>query len=134
MAKIKTFQGKTEEEMAAMPLDSSLGLLTSRARRAIKRAGAHSNSKFKALIKNVREIRASNPKKVIRTHIRDAVIIPEWLGLTFGVHSGKDFKPVEITVEKIGHRLGDFVHTTGRVLHSGPGIGATRGSKFIPLK
>ncbi len=134
MAKIKTFLGKTEEELAAVPFDDSLKLLTSRARRAVTRAVSHPNSKFKALIKAVREIKAANPKKIIRTHIRDAVILPEWLGLTFGVHSGKDFKPVEITIEKVGRRLGDFVHTTGRVLHSGPGIGATRGSKFIPLK
>jgi small subunit ribosomal protein S19 len=41
---------------------------------------------------------------------------------------------VLIREEMVGRRLGEFSHTTGRVLHSGPGVGATRGSKFIPLK
>ena len=40
----------------------------------------------------------------------------------------------EITPEKIGRRLGEFVMTRGRVMHSAPGVGATRGSKHIPLK
>ena len=66
--------------------------------------------------------------------MRDAVILPDWVGLKFGIHNGKEFKTVEIKPEMIGHRLGEFSHTTGRVLHSGPGVGATRGSKFIPLK
>ena len=71
---------------------------------------------------------------MIKTHMRDAPVLPEWVGLTFGVHNGKEFKIVEITVDKVGKRLGDFSFTVGRVLHSGPGVGATRGSKFVPLK
>ena len=50
------------------------------------------------------------------------------------MHNGKEWKNVHVSVDKLGYRLGDFAHTTGRVLHSGPGVGATRGSKFIPLK
>ncbi|OIO21694.1 hypothetical protein AUJ17_01980 [Candidatus Micrarchaeota archaeon CG1_02_47_40] len=134
MARIKTFLGKTEEEFAKLTNEEALPFLPSRARRAMKRVGQFGNSNFKKLIANVRKIKAADPKKIIRTHVRDAVIMPEWIGLTFAVHSGKEFKNVQITMEKIGRRLGDFVHTTGRVQHSGPGVGATRGSKFIPLK
>jgi small subunit ribosomal protein S19 len=50
------------------------------------------------------------------------------------VHNGKEFKRVDITADRVGKRLGEFSHSTGRVLHSGPGVGATRGSKFVPLK
>ncbi|MEM2963550.1 MAG: ribosomal protein S19 family protein [Candidatus Anstonellales archaeon] len=134
MVRLKTFRGKTQEELINLPLQSVLNLLTARARRAVKRALSGANPKFSALIRKVRKIKQTNPSKAIRTHVREAVILPEWIGLTFAVHSGKEFKPVQITLDKVGYRLGDFVHTTGRVLHSGPGIGATRGSKFIPLK
>ncbi len=133
MAKIKTFKGRTEEELQKMSVDEFSELLTSRDRRTLKRM----NSKFlkyKELIKKVNKIKKENTNKTIKTHIRSAVILPEWLGLTFGIHNGKEFKKVEITIDKLGHRLGDFAHTTGKVAHSGPGVGATRGSKFVPLK
>jgi len=71
---------------------------------------------------------------VIKTHMRDAVILPQWIGKTFGIHNGKEFKQIKISLEMVGQRLGVFAHTTGRVAHSGPGVGATRGSKFMPLK
>ena len=66
--------------------------------------------------------------------MRAEVVLPNWVGLTFGIYNGKEYKNILMTPDKIGYRLGDFLHTTTRVLHSGPGIGATRGSKFIPLK
>ncbi|MBN1170330.1 ribosomal protein S19 family protein [Candidatus Micrarchaeota archaeon] len=115
-------------------MDDFLQKATSRERRTLKRAMANKNKKLKKFIDEVRETQKQNPKKQIRTHLRYAVILPEWVGLTFGVHNGKEFKRVEITVKKVGKRLGDFAHTTGRVAHSGPGVGATRGSKFVPLK
>jgi small subunit ribosomal protein S19 len=73
-------------------------------------------------------------EKTVKTHVRDAVILPEWVGVKFGIHNGKEFKIIVILPDMVGYRLGDFAHSTGRVLHSGPGVGATRGSKFIPLK
>lgn len=131
MAKRKTFRGKTPEGLREMTIDEFSKVLTSRERRAIKRASAS----YRKLLEKIKK--AKNAKvegKAIKTHVREAVILPDWFGLKFGVHNGKEFKMVEITIEKIGRRLGEFSHSTGRVLHSGPGVGATRGSKFIPLK
>lgn len=134
MAKITTFKGKTEEELQKLNLDEFSELLTSRDRRTLKRMNLKF-LKFKELIKKVQKLKKANKSsKTIKTHVRSAIIIPEWLGLTFGIHDGKEFKKVEITIDKLGHRLGDFAHTTGKVAHSGPGVGATRGSKFVPLK
>jgi len=128
MARKFNYRGRTVEELRAMTPEEFLALLTARARRFVKRG----DRRYKLLVTRVKRAAASN--KVVKTHIREAVIIPEWLGMRFGVHNGKEFKSVEITPEKLGHRLGDFAHTTGPVKHSGPGVGATRGSKFIPLK
>ena len=133
MPKVDKYRGKMKDELSAMKLADVLPMLTSRARRTMTRAASKSIN-VKKLMKKVNEIKAKNPAKVIKTQVREAVIIPEWLGLTFAVHNGKEFKNVIISVDKLGYRLGDFAHTTGRVLHSGPGVGATRGSKFIPLK
>lgn len=134
MPRIEKYRGMERQQLEELTLEQTLPLLTSRARRAMKRALAGRNINFKKMIKHVAAVKAKNPAKVIRTHLRDAVILPQWLGMTFGVHDGKQFRPVVITPDKLGNRLGDFAHSTGRVLHSGPGIGATRGSKFIPLK
>ena len=47
-------------------------------------------------------------KRVIKTWSRQCVISPEMLGFTFGVHNGKDFLPVYVTENMVGHRLGEF--------------------------
>jgi len=126
------WRGLEEEKIPSLKSDDVMKLLNSRERRTLKRLNL--NPKLKRFIEKVAKIKKTNPKKMIKTKIRDAVILPEWLGLVFGVYNGKEYKRVDITLHKIGKRLGDFSHTTTRVLHSGPGVGATRGSKFVPLK
>ena len=134
MPRIDKYRGKEKDALSQITTEEFLPMLTSRARRALKRAASNKNMAVRKFMKKVSAIKAKNPAKVIKTHVREAVIVPEWLGLTFAVHNGKEWKSVLVSVDKLGYRLGDFSHTTGRVLHSGPGVGATRGSKFIPLK
>jgi small subunit ribosomal protein S19 len=130
MARKVQYRGKTLEELRQMTAEEFSKLLSSRARRALRRA----STRYRKLLEKVRKAADAKGEKVIKTHLRDAVVMPDWVGLKFGVHNGKEFKTIEIKLEMIGHRLGEFSHTTGRVLHSGPGVGATRGSKYIPLK
>ena len=132
MPRIDKYRGKVADELSKMSVSESLPMLTSRARRALTRVANNKSIKVKKFMKNVAGMK--DKAKVIRTQVREAVIVPEWLGRTFAVHNGKEWKNVHVSVDKLGYRLGDFAHTTGRVLHSGPGVGATRGSKFIPLK
>ena len=70
----------------------------------------------------------------IRTHLRDMPILPEMVGLTFAVHNGQSFERVKVEPEMIGHYLGEFQLTRTSVEHGQAGIGATRSSKFVPLK
>jgi small subunit ribosomal protein S19 len=56
------------------------------------------------------------------------------VGKKVAIHNGKEFKEVELRAEMIGHYLGEFALTRKIVKHSGPGVGATRSSKFMPLK
>ncbi|VVC72147.1 30S ribosomal protein S19 [uncultured archaeon] len=130
MARKFNYRGRAPEDLRKMTMEEVTPLLTSRARRYIKRG----NKRYRVLVETVKKVSAAGGQKMIKTHIREGLILPEWIGLTFGIHNGKEFKKVEITPEKIGKRLGEYAHTTGPVKHSGPGVGATRGSKFIPLK
>ncbi|MBI5228330.1 ribosomal protein S19 family protein [Candidatus Micrarchaeota archaeon] len=127
-----TWKGLNEEQASGLSMDEFLKKIGSRNRRTLLRLNM--NPKLKQFMEEVRKVKKASPKKMIKTHLRDAVIVPEWVGLTFGVYNGKEYKRVEIGADKLGRRLGEFSHSTGRVLHSGPGVGATRGSKFVPLK
>ena len=56
---------------------------------------------------------------VVKTWSRDSQIAPEMVGFTFGVHNGRDFVPVKVTEEMVGHRLGEFSLTRKFVRHGG---------------
>lgn len=58
-------------------------------------------------------------KTAIKTWSRSSEISPEMIGFTFSVHNGKDFIPVFVTEEMIGHRLGEFSLTRKFVKHGG---------------
>jgi small subunit ribosomal protein S19 len=73
-------------------------------------------------------------KVVVRTHARDMIAMPEMVGLTISVYNGREFIPIEVTPEHIGHYLGEFSPTIKRVSHGNPGIGATRSSASMSVK
>ena len=121
------YKGLTKEELKKLSLDEFIKITTARVRRSLKRGFTEEQKK---LLENIRK----DPKKFHKTHCRDMVIIPEMIGVKIGVHNGKEFVPVEIRPEMVGHRLGEFALTRKQVKHSAPGFGATRSSKFVPLK
>lgn len=70
------------------------------------------------LLKKISKLKPED-KTVIKTWSRDSEISPEMVGFTFGVHNGKDFIPVKISEEMIGHRLGEFAPTRKFIKHGG---------------
>jgi small subunit ribosomal protein S19 len=60
----------------------------------------------------------SGKKNVIRTWSRSSMITPDFVGLTFAVHNGRQFIPVYITENMVGHKLGEFAPT--RTFHGHP--------------
>ena len=121
------FRGKSLEELKSIGLDEFIKLIPSRERRSIKRGFTEQQKK---LLENMRR----DPKKFHKIHSRELVIIPEMLGMKIGVHNGKEYHVIEIKPEMLGHRVGEFALTRKQVKHSAPGFGATKSSKFIPLK
>lgn len=65
----------------------------------------------KSLLKKVEEARKSGKNAVIKTWSRRSTILPNMVGLTFGVHNGKKFIPVLVSDQMIGHKLGEFAPT-----------------------
>ncbi|GMO16362.1 MAG: hypothetical protein Ta2E_07600 [Mycoplasmoidaceae bacterium] len=70
------------------------------------------------LDKKAKAALAANNKKPIKTWARRSTIAPDWIGLNFAVHNGKDFINVYVTDEMIGHRLGEFAITRVFKTHS----------------
>lgn len=63
------------------------------------------------LQRKVDEQRDATKKKVIKTWSRASLITPDFIGLTFAVHNGKQFIPVYVTDNMVGHKLGEFAPT-----------------------
>jgi small subunit ribosomal protein S19 len=121
-----TFRGKSLEDLKKLNIDEFALLVPARQRRTIQRGLSEGHKKL------LHKVKTKDPN--IRTHLRDMIILPEMVGMKIAIHNGKEFTPVEITPEMLGHYFGEFVMTRKKVSHGAAGIGATRSSKFIPLK
>ena len=129
-----TYRGYRLQELQQMPMDNFIKLLNARARRSLLRVPPDEQRKLREKIHKVKRKTDKESKIVIKTHCRETVILPEMIGLTIHVYNGKEFLPIEITPEKLGHRLGEFAITHQKVVHGMPGIGASRSSMYVPLK
>ena len=123
-----TYRGLTLEDLQKMSLEELAKVLTARARRSLRRGFNSETTQF------LERMRSTPKEKVVRTHCRDALVLPEHIGRRVAVHTGKEFKEIEVRPEMIGHFYGEFALTRRFEKHSGPGVGATRSSKFMPLK
>lgn len=74
---------------------------------------------YDRLFKKVMTMNESGDKRIIKTWARDCDIPPEFVGFTFAVHNGKDFVPVYVTEQMVGHKLGEFSWTTKFKGHGG---------------
>jgi len=130
------YRGHTMQQLEKMSMDEIITLLPSRQRRSLGQRGpTPQQTSLLTRVRNARkQIEKGQEPKPIKTHARDAVILPEMVGLTIHVHSGKEFIPVEIKPQMIGQRVGEYAITNRRVVHGKAGVGATRSSMYVPLK
>ena len=126
MAKEFLYRGRTIIDLKKMGLDEFAMLVPSRERRKLKRGFTEAEKKLLA------SFRAN--EKDIKTHCRDMIIIPEMVGKTVKVYSGKEWVMLMLEPELIAHRLGEFALTRKQVRHSAPGIGATRSSASLSVR
>ena len=121
-----TYRGYKIDELKAMGVAELIPIMPARARRKVVRGFSRGEETL------LEKIRGGNQK--IRTHLRDMLVMPEMVGKSIEIYNGKEFMKVEFQPESVFHYLGEFALTRHRVTHGSAGIGATRGSKYVPLK
>lgn len=119
------YRGKSMKELQDMGMKEFANLIPSRQRRSLNRGFTEPQ---KRLLKKLEK------KNDAKTHCRDMIIIPSMVGKTVRVYSGKEFIPVRLNEEMLGHYLGEFVLTRKGVKHSSPGVGATRSSASVSVR
>lgn len=126
MAKEFIFKGKSIGELKNLSVNEFSELIPSRARRSLKRGITEDQKKL------IEKIKANDPN--IKTHAREMVILPVFVGHMVKVYNGKEYFPVHITEEMVGHYLGEFALTRRRVAHNAPGVGATKSSSSVSVR
>jgi small subunit ribosomal protein S15e len=125
----------TIHRLLDIPSNDLLTILHARARRRFNRGLKRGPmGLIKKLRKAKQEAKPNEKPDLVKTHLRNMIIVPEMIGSVVGVYSGKEFNQVEIKPEMVGHYLGEFSISYKPVKHGRPGIGATHSSRFIPLK
>jgi small subunit ribosomal protein S19 len=74
-----------------------------------------------SLAKKIDVLNAANKKEVVKTYSRRSTIFPSFVGHTLAVHNGKEFIPVFVTEDMVGHKLGEFALTRKFGGHAGQG-------------
>lgn len=131
MVKEFDYRGIPLDQLQNMSLEKLFEIFPARARRSLTRGITDGKRK---LIEEIKLAKAGKSKNQIKTHIRDLIVLPYMVGVTVNVFSGKEFTPVTITPQMIGHYIGEYVRTNKRVVHGAPGVGASRSSLYVPLK
>ena len=134
MPKKFTYRGFELDQLQGMSMDEFINLLPSRQRRSLHRGLTPEQRMLLEKTRKTKEAIRKGSNMIIKTHIRDMIILPEMVGLTILVHNGKEFVSVEIKPGMIGHYLGEFAITNKPVKHGTPGIGSSRSSMYVPLR
>ena len=80
-----------------------------------------------SLLKKVRRAKEAGDRRAIKTWSRRSMIVPEFLGMTFAVHNGREFVPVFVTENMVGHKLGEFAPTRTFYSHAADKKAKVRG-------
>ena len=130
------YRGVDLENLLKMADNKLVDLYPARQRRRLNNTGLKPKyQNLRAKLRKARKGLQVGEKPVpVKTHLRNAIIMPDMIGSVVAIFNGKVFNPVEIRAEMIGHYLGEFSLTYKPVRHGRPGIGATSSSKFVPLK
>ena len=121
-----TYRGFRIEELRKLGMSELLPVMPARVRRKVTRGLTRGEEDL------LSRFRSGEAK--IRTHLRDMIIMPEMIGKEVEIYNGKEFMKVELQPEAVFHYLGEFALTRRKVSHGSAGIGATRSSKYVPLK
>lgn len=122
-------------QLQSSSIEIILPILNSRQRRSLdKRVDKYMNDEKRKLREEIKLAKEGKLRGVLKTHVRDMIILPDMIGLNINVHNGREFSSVSVRPEMIGHYLGEYAITNKRVQHGAPGVGSSRSSLYVPLK
>ena len=106
-----TFRGKEIEELCTLKNDNLWELMSARVQRKMRRCGGI-KGKYLKLVEKIKasklNLQPGERPKTIKTHLRNAIVVPEMVGGVVGVYSGKEFKEFDIRFDMIGRYLAEF--------------------------
>lgn len=117
------YRGKSVEELQTLGVREFAKYLPSRQRRTVLR----NFQEIEMFLSRSKDKDSKNKK--IKTHKRDLVVVPQMIGMKIQIYNGRQFVPIEVIPEMLGHKFGEFAPTRARIQHSKTGVGATKGSK-----
>ena len=133
--KKQIYRGVELDQLLEMNLDQVVAMMKARQRRRFKHG---LSGKYDRLIKKLRLQKKNTPPgekpPTDKTHLRNAIIVPEMCGSVVDVYGGKYWNSVEVKADMIGHYLAEFSLTYKPIRHGKVGVGATRSSKFTSLR
>lgn len=131
-----TYKGVDLEDLVKMSREVFSKMLGGRGRRRlVKREVPHKYIRFyKKCVAAKKDVPVGEKPKAVKTHLRDAIILPELVGSVVGIYNGKTFTPIEIKPDMIGRYLAEYSITYKPVKHGRPGVGASKGSSAISLR
>ena len=112
-----------------------MNLIHARARRTFRRGLKQRPKAFlERLRKSKKQVMGTLKKpKIVKTHLRNMIILPEMVGSQIGVYNGKGYILVDVRPDMIGNYLGEHSITYKPVGHGKAGAGSTHSSRFIPV-
>ena len=118
-----------------MNMETIVNLMNSRQQRRYRHgmAGTYERLIKKLRIQKKNQVPGEKPQTV-KTHLRNAIIVPEMCGSVVDVYGGKYWNSVEVKADMIGSFLAEYSMTYKPVRHGKVGVGATRSSKFTSLR
>jgi len=123
-----TYKGKTVDELKTLDVREFAKMVRSRQRRTMLRT-------FQEIEKFINRSKVKIGKgKMVKTHQRSLIVVPQMVGWKIGIYNGQKFVPVEVIGEMLGHKFGEFAPTRARIKHGKLGVGATKGSKHKSKK
>ncbi|CAK9049027.1 40S ribosomal protein S15 (S12), partial [Durusdinium trenchii] len=130
-----SYRGIDLDKLLDLTHEELMKMVHARARRRFNRGlKVKPMALIKRLRKKKKEAAVMEKPEMVKTHLRNMIIVPEMIGSVVGVYNGKTFTTVEIKPEMIGRYTGEFSITYKPISHGRPGIGSTNSSRFIPLQ
>lgn len=120
------YRGKTLDELKNLSIKEFAVLLPARQRRSLTKGLGTEQKKF------LNKLKISS--KPVKTHLRNTIIIPEMVGKSILLYNGKEYVPVRMEFDMLGHYIGEFALTRKSVKHSAPGVGATKSSAAVSVR